>query len=204
MTNLPLDILSYSSKGHMVAERTEREKMLAGELYIADDAELTALRMRARRLTRQYNQTREDEGDLRASLLRELFGATGKHFFIEPPFHCDYGSNVSLGENFYMNFNGVILDCNEVRIGDNVQCGPGVQLLAATHPLAAAERIAGPELSAPITIDDNVWLGGGVIVCPGVTIGANTTIGAGSVVTRDIPTNVFAAGNPCRVIRTLG
>lgn len=186
-----------------MTERSEREKMLAGELYDAADPELAALRLRARQLTRQYNLTREDEDDLRESLLREVFGATGERVSIEPPFYCDYGSNIYLGENFYMNFGGVILDCNIVRIGANVQCGPSVQLLAATHPLAAAERIAGLELGAPITIGDNVWLGGGVIVCPGVTIGANTTIGAGSVVTRDIPANVFAAGNPCRVIREL-
>ena len=186
-----------------MTERSEREKMLAGELYDAADPELAALRLRARQLTRQYNLTREDETDLRESLLRALFGATGERVSIEPPFYCDYGGNIYLGENFYMNFGGVILDCNAVRIGANVQCGPSVQLLAATHPLVAAERIAGPELAAPIIIGDNVWLGGGVIVCPGVTIGANTTIGAGSVVTRDIPANVFAAGNPCRVIREL-
>lgn len=186
-----------------MAERSEREKMLAGELYDAGDPELSALRRRARQLIRRYNQSDEDEADLRGSLLRELFGATGKSISIEPPFRCDYGENIHLGENFYMNFGGIILDCNFVHIGANVQCGPSVQLLAATHPLSAAERIAGPELSAPITIGDNVWLGGGVIVCPGVTIGANTTIGAGSVVTRDIPANVFAAGNPCRVIRSL-
>lgn len=186
-----------------MAERSEREKMLAGELYDASDAELTALRLRARQITRQYNQSREDEDDMRRSLLRELIGTMGERVTIEPPFYCDYGGNISIGDNFFMNFGGVILDCNLVRIGANVQCGPSVQLLAATHPLAAMERIAGPELSAPITIGDNVWLGGGVIVCPGVTIGANTTIGAGSVVTRDIPANVFAAGNPCRVIRAL-
>lgn len=186
-----------------MAERTERKKMLAGELYDASDPGLTATRLRARQLTRQYNQSREDEAELRADLLRELCGAIGERVAIEPPFHCDYGENIYLGENFYMNFGGVILDCNVVRIGANVQCGPSVQLLAATHPLLAAERIKGPELSAPIYIGDNVWLGGGVIVCPGVTIGANTTIGAGSVVTRDIPANVFAAGNPCRVIRAL-
>ena len=186
-----------------MAERTEQEKMLAGELYDASDPDLTATRLRARQLTRQYNQSREDEDALRAEVLRELLGATGQRVAIEPPFHCDYGENIYLGENFYMNFGGVILDCNVVRIGANVQCGPNVQLLAATHPLLAAERIKGPELSAPIYIGDNVWLGGGVIVCPGVTIGANTTIGAGSVVTRDIPANVFAVGNPCRVIRTL-
>jgi maltose O-acetyltransferase len=175
--------------------------MLAGELYDASDPQLAAARLRARQLTRRYNQSREDEGDLRASLLRELLGAMGERVVIEPPFYCDYGEHISIA--FFMNFGGIILDCNVVRIGANVQCGPSVQLLAATHPLAAAERIIGPELSAPITIGDNVWLGGGVIVCPGVTIGANTTIGAGSVVTRDIPANVFAAGNPCRVIRTL-
>ena len=139
-----------------MTERSEREKMLAGELYDAADPELAALRLRARQLTRQYNQTREDEDDLRESLLREVFGATGERVSIEPPFYCDYGSNIYLGENFYMNFGGVILDCNIVRIGANVQCGPSVQLLAATHPLAAAERIAGPELAAPITIGDNV------------------------------------------------
>ena len=186
-----------------MAERTEREKMLAGELYDAADPQLMAARLRARQLTRQYNQSHEDEDAFRADLLRELFGAVGQRVVIEPPFRCDYGENVYLGENFYMNFGGVILDCNVVRIGANVQCGPNVQLLAATHPLLAAERILGPELSAPITIGDNVWLGGGVIICPGVTIGANSTIGAGSVVTRDIPANVFAAGNPCRVIRAL-
>ena len=186
-----------------MAERTEREKMLAAELYDASDPELSAIRLRARQLTWRYNQSRENEDEIRAELLRELFSAVGERVAIEPPFHCDYGENIYLGENFYMNFGGVILDCNVVRIGANVQCGPNVQLLAATHPLFAAERIKGPELSAPITIGDNVWLGGGVIVCPGVTIGANTTIGAGSVVTRDIPPNVFAAGNPCRVIRML-
>lgn len=186
-----------------MTERTEREKMLAGELYDSTDPELTALRMRARQRTRRFNQSNEDESGLRRSLLHELFGTVGEHLLIEPPFHCDYGQNIFIGANFFMNFGGIILDCNTVRIGDNVQCGPSVQLLTATHPLAAAERIAGQEFSAPITIGDNVWLGGGVIVCPGVTIGANTTIGAGSVVTRDIPANVFAAGNPCRVIRSL-
>lgn len=190
-------------KGNQVTDRSEREKMVAGELYDAMDPELKAGRLRARRLTRRYNQSTEEEDALRLSLLRELVGGMGDFAFIEPPFHCDYGANISLGENFYMNFGGVILDCNTVRIGANVQCGPSVQLLAALHTLSAQERVAGPEFSAPITIGDNVWLGGGVIVCPGVTIGANTTIGAGSVVTRDIPANVFAAGNPCRVIREL-
>ena len=187
-----------------MSERTEREKMLAGELYRAWDPELLAARRRARALTRRYNASHEDEAELRESLLRELLGAAGAAATIEPPFSCDYGDNIFLGDNFFMNFGGVILDCNVVRIGANVQCGPYVQLYAAYHPLDAAERIKGPELAAPITIGDNVWLGGGVIICPGVTIGANTTIGAGSVVTREIPAGVFAAGNPCRVIRALG
>jgi maltose O-acetyltransferase len=177
--------------------------MLAGELYRAWDPELAAARLRARLLTRSYNETRADEPALRLSLLRQLLGAMGTSIGIETPFHCDYGSNIYVGDSFFMNFGGVILDCNVVRIGANVQCGPYVQLYTAYHPLDAAERIKGPELAAPITIGDNVWLGGGVIVCPGVTIGACTTIGAGSVVTRDIPADVFAAGNPCRVIRSL-
>jgi maltose O-acetyltransferase len=186
-----------------VDERTECEKMLAGELYRAWDPELSAARLRARLLTHQYNATRPDDKELRVRLLRELLGAIGEHVGIEPPFQCDYGSNIYLGEGFFMNFGGIILDCNIVRIGDNVQCGPNVQILTAYHPLAAAERIKGAELASPITIGDNVWLGGGVIVCPGVSIGANTTIGAGAVVTRDVPGNVFAAGNPCRVISEL-
>jgi len=182
-----------------VAERSEREKMLAGELYDASDQQLAAARLRARQLTRRYNQSREDEGDLRESLLRELLGAMGDHVSIEPPFYCDYGEHIFIGENFFMNFGGIILDCNIIRIGANVQCGPSVQLLAATHPLAAAERIIGPELSAPITIGDNVWLGGGVIVCPGVTIGVNTVVGAGAVVTRDLPAGVLALAGDSRV-----
>ncbi len=186
-----------------MAERTEREKMLAGELYKAWDPELEEARLRARALTRRYNQSREDEGERRTELLRELFGEVGGSITIEPPFYCDYGSNIYMGAGFYMNFGGVILDCAEVHIGANAQCGPYVQILTAYHPIEADRRVEGPELAAPITIGENVWLGGGAIICPGVTIGANTTIGAGAVVTRDIPANVFAAGNPCRVIRSL-
>jgi maltose O-acetyltransferase len=184
-------------------QKTEREKMLAGELYVAADPELAEERRRARRLTRLYNATTEEERERRRELLRELLGHAGAHITIEPPFHCDYGTYISIGDGFFMNFGGIILDCSYVRIGDNVQCGPNVQLCAATHPLEAARRILGPELGAPITIGDNVWLGAGVIVLAGVIIGENTTIGAGSVVTRDIPANVLAAGNPCRVIREL-
>jgi maltose O-acetyltransferase len=182
---------------------TEREKMLAGELYLAADPELVAARQRARRLTRLYNATTEEEAEERDRLLRELLGAVGTGAFIEPPFHCDYGSEIFAGERFYANFGCVILDCAPVRIGNDVQLGPSVQIYAATHPLDAAARAAGPELAAPVTLGDRVWIGGGAILCPGVTVGENTTIGAGSVVTRDLPANVLAAGNPCRVIRTL-
>jgi maltose O-acetyltransferase len=182
---------------------TEREKMLGGELYVAADAELVGARRRARRLTRHYNETTEGADDKRVALLRELLGAVGEGGAIEPPFHCDYGTNIYVGQRFYANFGCIILDCAEVRIGDDVKLGPAVQLLAAYHPLDAAARAAGPELAAPITIGDRVWIGGGVIVCPGVTIGADTTIGAGSVVTQNIPAGVVAAGNPCRVLRSL-
>jgi maltose O-acetyltransferase len=182
---------------------TEREKMLAGKLYLASDPELVDARRRARRLTRLYNGTTEDEDEQRAALLRELFGALGAGAVIEPPFHCDYGGNIFAGERFYANFGCVVLDCAAVRIGDDVMLGPSVQLYAAFHPLDASLRASGPELAAPITIGSRVWIGGGAIVCPGVTIGENTTIGAGSVVTRDIPPNVLAVGNPCRVLREL-
>lgn len=182
---------------------TERDKMLAGELYIANDPELVAMRMRARRLTRLYNLTLQEDPAQREALLRELLGSMGQNVWIEPPFYCDYGAHLHLGDNIFFNFNCVALDCAEIHIGDNTQFGPNVQLYAAYHPLVAAERIKGPELAAPITIGRNVWVGGGAIICQNVTIGDNTTIGAGSVVTKNIPANVFAAGNPCRVIREL-
>ena len=183
--------------------KTEREKMLAGELYVAADPELVQARLRARDLTRRYNATRGDETELRSALLHELCGAVGANVWIEPPFYCDYGSYISLADGVYFNFGCIVLDCNRVTIGRNVQVGPAVQILTAYHPLDAAERIRGPELAAPITIGDNVWLGGGVIIGPGVTIGENTTIGAGSIVVKTIPANVLAVGNPCRVVRKL-
>jgi maltose O-acetyltransferase len=183
--------------------RSEREKMLAGELYVAADAELTRMRNRARRLMRAFNNSTEEELELRGELLRELLGSVGQGSYIEPPFFCDYGSHIHIGDAFYMNFGGVILDCAEVRIGNQVMCGPNVQIYAATHPVDAAERCKGPELARPITIGNRVWIGGGAIILPGVTIGDDTVIGAGSVVTKDIPPRVSAAGNPCRVLREL-
>jgi len=185
-----------------MVRRSEKQKMLAGELYLAADPELAVERRRARRLTRRFNQTTEDAIPEREALLRELLGATGARIEIEPPFYCDYGSNIYAGDRLFLNFDCVILDCAPVRFGMNVACGPGVHIYAATHPLEAEQRIKGPELAKPVTIGDNVWIGGGAIVCPGVTIGDNSTIGAGSVVTRDIPPNVLAVGNPCRIVRS--
>ncbi len=177
--------------------------MLAGELYLGWDPQLFSERARARTLLRAYNQTTEEELKQRQELLSQLLGAVGAGTWIEPPFFCDYGEHIRLGERVYMNFQCVILDCNPVTLGDDVFLGPAVQLYAATHPLDPDQRIQGPELGRPITIGSKVWIGGGSIICPGVTIGEGTTIGAGSVVTRDIPAYVFAAGNPCRVIRNL-
>ncbi len=182
---------------------TEREKMLAGDLYNASDPELIEMRRRARELTTNYNALPVENATDRRFILAQLLGSLGQNIDIQTPFYCDYGSHIFAGENLFINFNCIILDCAEVRIGDNVMLGPNVQLYTASHPLQASKRIKGPELAFPITIGDNVWLGGGVIVCPGVTIGDNSTIGAGSVVTKSIPANVFAAGNPCRVIKEL-
>ena len=182
---------------------TEKQKMLAGVLYLAADAELSAERQRARRLTRAYNATTEDDEAVRQNMLAELFGKVGAGISVEPPFRCDYGYNIRVGDNFYANYGCIILDCNAVNIGDNVLLAPNVQIYAAYHPVAPEDRLTGRELAAPVTIGNNVWIGGGVIICPGVTIGDNTTIGAGSVVTRDIPDGVFAAGNPCRIIREI-
>lgn len=184
-----------------MTEKTTKEKMFAGELYDPYDLELVEERKEARRITGIYNGSTVDED--REAILQKLFGRIGENPIIEPPFYCDYGKYTFLGENVYMNFGCVILDCNEVHIGDNVMFAPYVQIYAAHHPILASERIKGPELSSPIRIGNNVWIGGGSIVLPGVTIGDDTTIGAGSVVTKNIPASVVAAGNPCRVIREI-
>lgn len=180
---------------------SEREKMLAGELYRAADPELTAARREARRLTRLYNQTTEEEMDQRELLLRELFGGLGESPEIEPPFRCDYGGNIRAGDGLYMNFGCVALDCGHIAIGNGVLFGPNVLLCGAYHPTDPDLRATGLELGGPITIGDNIWIGAGVVICAGVTIGSDTTIGAGSVVVRDIPEGSIAVGNPCRVIR---
>lgn len=183
--------------------QTHRERMLAGDLYDASDPELVRRRARARDLMSRFNASRPDDEALRRALLRDLLGRCGERLLIEPPFYCDYGENIELGDNVFINFACVFLDCARIRIGDNAMIAPNVQLYTGYHPLDARERIKGPEYAAPITIENNVWLGGGVIVCPGVTIGSNTTIGAGSVVTKDVPAGVLAYGNPCRVVRSL-
>lgn len=182
---------------------TEREKMLASELYDPRDPELQALRRRARVLSKTLNDSLDDEEDERARLLRELIPNAGPHLWVEPPFYCDYGCHIWLGENVFFNFNCVVLDVASVTVGDNVLFGPGVQLYTATHPLDAETRRSGLEAGRPIAIGDDCWIGGGAIINPGVSIGSRSVIGAGSVVTSDIPTDVFAAGNPCHVIRDL-
>ncbi|MDY3552582.1 sugar O-acetyltransferase [Gemmata sp. JC717] len=182
--------------------RTEREKMLAGELYDPLDQELTASRTRARDLLWNLNATRESDAAVRASILKELFGSMGAGVWLQPPFFCDYGANIHLGERVYFNFNCVLLDVCEIRVGDRTLFGPAVQIYAATHPLDAELRKT-RELGKPVRIGSDVWVGGGAIIAPGVTIGDRTVIGAGSVVTKDVPAGVLAVGNPCRVVREL-
>ncbi|HEV7867143.1 MAG TPA: sugar O-acetyltransferase [Chthoniobacteraceae bacterium] len=182
---------------------TEREKMLRGELYDPLDPELIAARNRARDMCQALNRTSEADTAERARILTDLFGAGGDGVWIQPPFFCDYGANITVGTKVFFNFNCVILDCAPVRIGDNVLFGPGVQVYTATHPMSAAERRTWLEFAKPIEIESDVWIGGGAILCPGARIGARSVIGAGSVVTRAIPPDVVAAGNPCRVIRSL-
>jgi maltose O-acetyltransferase len=182
--------------------RTEREKMLAGELYDPLDPDLTQARERARDLCQDLNATREADREVRRRILRALFAAGGESVWMQPPFYCDYGSNIVLGERVFFNFNCVVLDVCQVTIGDYTLFGPAVQIYAATHPLEANLRRT-QESGKPITIGSDVWVGGGAILCPGVTVGSRTVIGAGSVVTRDIPAGVLAVGNPCRVLREI-
>jgi maltose O-acetyltransferase len=182
---------------------SEKQKMLGGELYDPLDGELSAQRVRTRMLLKAFNEIPEDRATERIALLRELIPECGDEVYIQPPFYCDYGSHISLGEKVYMNFNCVILDVARVRIGARVLFGPAVQVYAAAHPLSAKQRMTGFELGKPVEIGDDVWVGGGAIICPGVRIGARSMIGAGSVVAKDIPSGVLAAGNPCRVIRPI-
>lgn len=182
---------------------SHKERMLAGELYLADDAELIADIERAALLCERYNATGVANRGDRPGLLVELFGEVGEGVAIRPPLRVDYGYQTTIGPRTFMNFGAILLDVARIRIGADVQLGPNVQLLTATHPLEPEPRRAKWESGKPITIGDNVWLGGGVIVCPGVTIGENTVVGAGAVVVRDLPANVVAVGNPARVVREL-
>lgn len=181
----------------------EKDKMLSGELYKSFDAELLAERQRAKEIVFRYNSLQPSMIEERNELLKSLFGSVKGNFFIEPPFRCDYGCNIEIGENFYANYNLVILDCAKVTIGDNVLIGPNVGIYTAGHPLHFELRNEEWEFAYPITIEDNVWIGGNVVLNPGVTVGRNSVVGSGSVVTKDIPANVVAAGNPCRVIREI-
>lgn len=183
--------------------KTEKEKMLSGERYDALDKEISDERLQARLLIKALNETAEDQPEERERILKELMPNAGTGLWLQPPFYCDYGYNVYTGENVFFNFNCIVLDVMPVTIGDRTLMGPNVQLYAATHPMSVNERQSGLEYAKPITIGRDVWIGGGAIICPGVTIGDGSVIGAGSVVTRDIPPNVFAAGNPCRVVRNL-
>jgi maltose O-acetyltransferase len=181
---------------------TERQKMLAGELYDPLDPELVAARQRARDLCQALNATRDADQEERRRILRALFGAGGDSVWMQPPFFCDYGANIQLGQRVFFNFNCVVLDVCPVRIGDFTLFGPAVQIYTATHPMNAEQRRSA-ELGKPIEIGSDVWVGGGAIILPGVRVGSRAVIGAGSVVTRDVPEGVFAAGNPCRVIREI-
>jgi maltose O-acetyltransferase len=183
--------------------KTEKEKMLAGELYLASDSQLTKDRENARRMTRLFNQTLETEYEKRIEILKQLFGSTGMSLYIEPTFRCDYGYNIHVGNNFYANFDCVILDVCEVRIGENCFIAPGVHIYTATHPLNPFERVSGAEFGKPVTIGNNVWIGGRAIINPGITIGDNVVIASGAVVTKDVPNNVVVGGTPAKVIKNI-
>lgn len=188
----------------MQSTKSEKEKMLAGEIYDANnDSQLIAERDCCKEKCFEFNNTPPSDKSKRKELIKRLLGRTGADFIIEQPFYCDYGYNVEIGENFYSNHNLVILDEAGVIFGDNVFVAPNCSFYTAGHPLDVARRNAGLEYARAITVGNNVWIAGGVTVLPGVTIGDNSTIGAGSVVTKDVPPNVVAAGNPCRVIREL-
>ena len=181
-----------------------KERMLRGELYLAGDPELAADHARAQDLLERYNATPHAAQEERDRLLRELLGEVGEGVVVKPPFRCDYGRHIAIGDRTFVNYGCVLLDVAAIRIGSACQLATNVQLLTATHPVDPEPRRLGWEYAEPITLGDNVWLGGGAIVCPGVTIGDNTVVGAGAVVTRDLPAGVVAVGNPARVLREIG
>lgn len=181
--------------------KTEKEKMINGELYNPDDQQLVTDRVNARRLTRLFNQTEESDLTHRTELLQELLGSTGNNIYIEPTFRCDYGYNIHVGDNFYANFDCVCLDICKIRIGDNCLIAPGVHIYTANHPLTPVERTSGIEYGKPVTIGNNVWIGGRAIINPGVQIGDNVVVASGAVVTKNVPDNVVVGGNPAKIIK---
>jgi maltose O-acetyltransferase len=180
-----------------------KRRMLAGEWYLPDDPELAADTQRRIELCAAYNGADRSPPDERTRILTELLGSVGDRVRIRPPFHCDYGYHISVGDRTFVNFGAVFLDAGRITIGADVQIGPYVQLLTPTHELDPERRRAGWERALPVTVGDNVWIGGGAIVCPGVSIGADSVVGAGAVVTRDVPAGVLVVGNPARVVRDL-
>lgn len=175
--------------------------MLSGELYNALDKQLTEERVKTRLLLKDLNDSREDQPDKRESILKQLLPNAGSGLWLQPPFYCDYGTNIILGENVFFNFNCVLLDVAKITVGSRTLFGPNVQVYTATHPVNYLERSSGLEYGKPILIGEDVWIGGNAVICPGVKIGNRSIIGAGSVVTKDVPDDVIAAGNPCRVIK---
>ena len=183
--------------------KTEKEKMISGELYDALDEQLSLERTKARLLLNKLNFASADDSKTMIAILKELIPNAGKDLWIQPPFYCDYGYNIDVGDKVFFNFNCVVLDVMKVSIGSRTLFGPNVQIYTATHPINSHQRATGLEYAKPIVIGEDVWVGGSVVICPGVTIGSRSVIGAGSVVTKDIAGDVFAAGNPCKIIRTI-
>ncbi|OMQ21914.1 galactoside O-acetyltransferase [Serratia oryzae] len=182
----------------------QRERLASGYLYTDMDESMAEERLRGKELVYDFNHTRPSEQAKREALIRRLMGKIGKNFWIEPPLHVAYGSQIAIGDNFYANFNLVVVDDGKVLIGDNVMIAPNVTISTTGHPVDPTVRITGQQFSLAVTIEDNVWIGSGAIINPGVTIGRNSVIGAGSVVTKDVPCDVVAAGVPCRVLRSIG
>ncbi|MEP1086590.1 sugar O-acetyltransferase [Algoriphagus sp.] len=182
---------------------TEKEKMLAGELYQAGDPELANERLQVRKLVKTFNDSNPEDVESRISLIRQILGKAGKNIWIEPPFYCDYGSNIEVGDDVFFNFNCVVLDVCKVKLGDRVFVAPNVQFYPATHPLDPKVRGEMWEYGKPISIGNDVWIGGSAVICPGVTIGDRTVIAAGAVVTKDFPSDVVIGGNPARIIKQL-
>ena len=182
---------------------SEREKMLAGDFYQTSDPELMRMREAARVLTERFNQTSIMQKEERIELLKQLFGTTGEEIYIEPTFNCDYGCNIHVGNNFYANYNCVILDVAEIVIGENCFLGPSVGIYAATHPIKASERYRGMGLGKPIIIGDNCWIGGQAVINPGINLGNNVVVASGSVVTKCFGNNVVIGGNPAKILKEI-